>query len=168
MTPAQITSLRAKVLLDQTAVAMMQARDTSALRDYLNAPASPAFIVWRSSVSQDEIMLNGFDWARVDNLGVGKARIWEWLFDNANKAINPSKANVRAGIDQTWAGPPADLAVRASVYVHCKRAATLAEKMTATGTGSDASPANLNIDGELSDQDVNQLTFHDDGTVWTL
>ena len=65
-------------------------------------------------------MQNGFDWVEVDNLTVGKARIWEWLFDNATTTINPSKANVRAGIAECWKGTAAKLAVQAAVLAHCK------------------------------------------------
>ena len=118
----------------------------------LNQPASPAFTVWRSSVSTDEVMRNGMDWTRVDNLSIGKARIWEWM--TRPGSFNPSKENVRAGIDATWVGTAADLAVRAAVYVHCKRLATVGEKLFATGTGSDASPATLVIEGQFTYADI--------------
>jgi hypothetical protein len=126
------------------------------LADLLNANASPVFVVWRSAVPQTEIMLNGFDWTRVDNLSVGKARIWQWLFDNPEKTINPSKTNIRAGIDATWTGTQADLDVRAAVYVHCKRDATRLEKLFATGTGSTAVPATLaeGIEGAIGFSDL--------------
>lgn len=114
--------------------------DQSAV-DKLNAKAAPDFTVWRTEVSTEEVMQNGFDWVRVDNLSVGKARIWEWLHQFGY--IDPSKVNVRAGIDETWKGTQADLDVRAAVYVHCKRVATVAEKMYAVGTGSNAAPATM-------------------------
>ena len=126
------------------------------IAEQLAKPAAPSFIVWRTSVPQDEIMQNGFDWARVDNLSVGKARIWQWMFDNESRTFNPSKINVRAGIDATWVGTAADLAVRAAVYTHCKRNATVAEKLFAAGAGSDASPSTLDLEGTLSADDVAQ------------
>lgn len=98
--------------------------------------ATPDFWVWRPSVTQDEIMQNGFDWVRVDNLSVGKARIWEWLFDNAGTAINPSKATVRAGIAEVWKGTAADNAVRQAVFNHCQMRATRAQKLFASGPGT--------------------------------
>jgi hypothetical protein len=121
----------------------------------LNLPT--AFVVWRSSVGQDEIMQNGFDWVRVDNLSIGKARIWEWLFDNDQRSINPSKANVRAGIDEAWKGTAADLAVRAAVYVHCKRPATRAEQILGSGTGTDAAPGLLGYEGSVSINDLGEM-----------
>jgi hypothetical protein len=168
MTPAQLAALRAACFANTTAAAFFASPGNAAgLRDYLNSTASPAYTLWRTSVTQDEIMLNGFDWARVDNLTVGKARIWEWMFDNSLKTINPSKPNVRAGIDQTWVGTAADLAVRTAVYGHCKRPATVAEKMLASGTGSDAVPAVPTFEGEISDVDAVSLIYKDNGDIWT-
>lgn len=118
----------------------------------LNLVATPDFIVWKTNVAIDEIMRNGMDWARVDNLSVGKARIWEWM--TKLNTINAAKPNIRAGIDAAWVGTAADLAVRAAVYVHCKRTATVVEKLFATGTGSDASPATMVLEGAISPQDV--------------
>jgi len=111
----------------------------------LNLTAAPDWTVWRASVTWDEIMLNGMDWARVDNLSVGKARIWDWMFQNGQRSMNPSKANIRAGIDSTWVGSAADLAVRASVYTHCKRLATRVEKVLSTGAGTVNDPATLGV-----------------------
>ena len=118
---------------------------------------SPDWIVWRSSVSQDEIMQNGFDWTRVDNLSVGKARIWQWMFDNEQHLCNPSKINVRAGIDAAWVGTAADLAVRAAVYSHCKRSANRIEKLLSTGTGTTESPATMGYEGSVSYNDIQSL-----------
>ena len=134
--------------------ARSEPRDDQALADLYNADAVPGFVVWKTKTTQDEIMLNGFDWTRVDNLSVGKARVWEWLFDNASKSINPSKPNIRAGIDQTWVGTAADLAVRSAVYAHCKRTATRAERLLATGSGVDATPGFLVYEGKLTAQQV--------------
>jgi hypothetical protein len=167
LSPTQYVTLRGKVFQDPAAAALLAAGNAPGLLAYLNAEAAPAYVVWRTRVTQDEIMLNGFDWARVDNLSVGKARVWEWLFDNSEKSINPSKTNVRAGIDQAWVGNAQDLAVRAAVYLHCKRNATTAEKMCATGAGTTAVPSLMDIEGEIAEHEIGALIWHDDGTVWT-
>ena len=125
-----------------------------AISEALQAIASPDFIVWRTNVSKDEIMQNGFDWTQVDNTTVGKARIWEWMFDNGANAIDPSKDNIRTGINEAWKGSQSMLDVRAAIYVHCKRKANILEKLFATGTGSDASPATMVIEGSISYLDV--------------
>jgi len=130
---------------------------TSDIVDYYNALESPAFIVWRTKVTLEEITQNGFNWTRVDNLSIGKARIWEWMFANPDRSINPAKTNVRAGVDATWVGTQADLDVRAAVYVHCKRSATRAEKVCATGAGSDASPAVSDFEGLIDLDDASLM-----------
>ena len=168
MTPDQITALRAKVFADSSANALLAAGDSAGLRTYLNTVV-PAYIVWRTAVTQDEILRSSaFDWTRVDNLSVGKDRIWGMMFRNSITSIDPSQANIRAGIDAVWVGTQADLNVRAAVYVKCKRSATMAEKMLATGTGTDASPAVMDLQGEVSDNDTGRIIFHDNGVIWTV
>lgn len=153
LTLAQQQALKADILADAVLAAIPNTPDGAfAVADAYNLVASPAFIVWKTNVTAAEIMQNGFDWTRVDNLAVGKARVWEWMFQFGY--INAAKPNVRAGIDQVWVGTAADLAVRAAVYVHCKRSATRAEKLFATGTGTDATPATMSFEGRLTYQDV--------------
>lgn len=151
LTTAQLQTLKAAIDADGTLSAFPNNSDGSyAIATELNKDSAPAFIVWRSAVPLDEIMRNGMDWTRVDNLSVGKARIWDWL--SRLGTLNAAQPNVRAGIDATWVGTAADLAVRAAVYSHCKRTATRAEQLFATGTGSDASPATMAWEGYLTYQ----------------
>lgn len=155
LTTAQLQTLKAYILsVPELASKPMNSDGDYAIAEQLRITASPQFIVWRSAVQQDEIMQNGFDWVRVDNLSVGKARIWEWLFSNESKSMNPSKINVRAGVDECWKGTAADLAVRAAVYTHCKRDASVIEKLFAVGEGTDASPATMAFEGDISYQEV--------------
>jgi hypothetical protein len=118
----------------------------------LQAIASPEFVVWKTATTKREILKNGFDWTRLDNLSQGKARIWSEIFIDGE--VDASEPNVRTGIDAVWVGTAADLAVRAAVYVHCKRPANIAEKLFATGTGSDASPATMSLEGSINYNDV--------------
>lgn len=161
LTSQQLLILKAALLAetDPTLVELRTAGSTDLIAEWLNQSAVPDVIVWRTSVPQDEIMMNGFDWVQVDNLSIGKARIWEWLFSNSGRTMNPSKPNVRAGVDECWKGTAAMLAVRAAVYTHCKRKATRAEKLYATGVGTDASPALLTFEGHVSDYDVVQTLY---------
>lgn len=92
-----------------------------------NTVAAPAYLAWRTIVSRDEVQGSlAFDWTRVDNLSVGKARIWDYMF---NDAIKPAKANVRTGINAVWVGTQADLDVRTAVNAVCQRSVTNAEKL---------------------------------------
>lgn len=163
MTNAQLAALKAYIAsVPEWAALPVTMGASLMIADALNVIASPAFIVWRTNVSQDEIMRNGMDWTRVDNLSVGKARIWEWMFNNMDRTINPAKPNIRAGIDATWVGTAADLTVRAAVYGHCKRSATVGEKAFATGAGTTESPAVMDWEGAISSsmvQEARERTF---------
>lgn len=155
LSSAQNALMKAAILADPALAAQPPNSDgDTAVAIALNTVAVPVFIVWRSSVTQDEISQNGFTWTEVDNLSVGKARIWEWLFANTAAAFNPSKANVRAGIIECWSGTAGKVAVQAAVFVHCKRSGTRGEKILATGTGTDLSPAVMGFEGPLRYQDI--------------
>lgn len=154
LTTQQIATLKTACTADTTCNALAVAADDFGLADWFNAPST--FIVWRTSVGAEEIMQSdSFDWTRVDNLSNGKARIWDQMFRFG--AINPSKANVRAGIDAVWVGTAADLAVRAAVYVVCKRAATRAEQFLASGTGTTGTPGFLTFEGVLTFADASLI-----------
>jgi hypothetical protein len=159
LTTAQKATLKAAIIADQELNAFPNNTDGAfGIAAILNVKASPDFYVWRSSVTIDEIMQNGFDWTRVDNLTVGKARIWEWM--TAVGTVKPSLANVRAGVIAcfTTAG---DLGNRNAVFGHCQRLATRAEKLFATGAGTTTTdqgvgPAVMGFEGNLSYQDVDE------------
>jgi len=158
LTAGQIAILRPIVLAEPTLASARQTGDDQVIAAWLNTTDPANFTVWRTSVARDTITQNvAFDWTRVDNLTVGKARIWDMMFDNAIKSINPSQVNVRAGIDAAWVGTAGDLAVRAAVYVQCKRFATRAEKALATGTGSDAVPATLTWESKVTPEEASQM-----------
>jgi hypothetical protein len=157
LTTEQQAILKADILADPELAAYPMNSDGSfEIAKKYEEIVNPAFIVWRSNVSQDEITQNGFTWTEVDNLTVGKARIWEWMFANQSRTFNPSKANVRAGIVECWSGTAGKTAVQAAVLGHCKRSANRVEKLFATGTGTNVSPAVLGFEGRLSYQDVDQ------------
>lgn len=153
LTQDQLAALKADILADpilsQWAATGYMA---SEIADAYNQQAAPDWAVWKSAVEVDEIMRNGMNWTQVDNLTVGKARIWDWM--TRLGTFNASKPNIRAGIDAAWVGTAAMLAVRAQVYTHCKRLATRVEKLLSTGTGTVASPATMGYEGAITYQDV--------------
>jgi len=134
LTPQQLATLKTWLTANAASLNDEQARDA------LNATTSPVFVIYRNQVYVEEVMTNGFDWTRVDNLSVGKARIWEWMTKakkiNDAFVFDPSKSQIRSGINEAWKGTAADLAVRAAIYIHCVRNATVAEKLLATGSGT--------------------------------
>ena len=158
---SELRALRTALLADTDpeVVASLASRNDSETARLYNKPTNPAFYVWKDTVPQDEIMQNGFDWVRVDNLSAGKARIWEWLFNNATRSINPKKNNVRAGIAECWKGTAADNDVRLVVFGHCQKVATKAEKVFASGTGTavvldGTGPGTTTWHGEVTSNDI--------------
>lgn len=136
LTLEQLQAIRAAIDADPALSAQPEGPDGAfAIAAAFNLPAEPTFFVWRDSVPISEIMGNGFDWTLVDNLSAGKARIWEWMTQLG--AINPSQANVRAGIIAAISGTGAAFpTMRTAVFGHCQAAATRAEKLFATGSGT--------------------------------
>jgi hypothetical protein len=153
LTPSQKTALKAYIAADTTLAAWYATgRMAEEIANALNLPQAPEWVVWKTNVDPSAIMANGMDWTRVDNLTVGKARIWDWM--TRLGTLNASQPNIRAGIDRVWSGTAPMLAVRATVYTHCKRAATRAEKALSTGTGTTASPATMSYEQPLTYADV--------------
>lgn len=152
LTPAQLAALKSDILANAaTLQAAIDTLDGNVIAAFYNALAAPSFTVWKTIVSPKDVMKQaGWNWTRVDNLSVGKARIWEWIKDSG--MFSAADANVRAGIDAVWVGTQADLDVRAAVYIACKRFSTRAEKLFSTGAGSDAVPATLAFEGTISGQ----------------
>lgn len=152
LTTQQLQALKAAIEADPVLAAEpMNSDGAFAIAAALNMAADPAFTVWRTSVTIREIMSNGFRWTDIDGLTAQKYRTWEqfvWLDE-----INPSKPNIRQGLADCWG---AQSAQAAAIMPHLKRAATRAEKLFATGTGSDASPAAMTFEGPLAYQDVEQ------------
>lgn len=157
LTNAQLQTLKATILADSALASQpMTSGGANVIASTLNLLATPDFYVWKTSVPVDEIMQNGFDWTRVDNLTVGKARIWDWMMRTG--FINPSGANVRAGVLATF-GVAADLNTRQTVFNHCQRLASRVEKLFATGSGTTTTdqgigPAIMGFEGPLTSEDV--------------
>jgi hypothetical protein len=155
MTPAQIIAFRA-ALLAETDPAIVAARDTrndtETARLY-NLPST--FIVWKTMLSRLEAMGDGFDWTQVDNLTNGQARIWDYLFDNNERMLNPSDPSQRAAISECWKGTGAKVANATFVLGQSKGAATVGEKVFATGTGTTQTPGTYgSFTGDVTTTDV--------------
>lgn len=133
LTPEQRVALKADILANQDAADLYNEGNLSGLAVLYNAPAAPAFFVWRTSVAVADIMRNGFDWTRVDNLTVGKARIWEFMTDAG--ILDPSQPNVRAGFEACFSVEAGDQSTRQAIYNHSARPASRIERLFAVGTG---------------------------------
>lgn len=142
MTPGQLATLKTYIdsQPDLSSEPNNSDGDVGISNKLNNFAASPGFFVWRTVVPVTEIMGNGFDWTLVDNLGVGKARIWEWM--TMLGAINPSQANVVAGVNVAFTGGTAPFqAMRLAIFGHCQTLATRGQKLYTTGTGTTVTEA---------------------------
>jgi hypothetical protein len=147
LTPAQQATLKTSMQADSAFNGLPQNSDGAfAVAAAYNLTASPQFVVWRTNVPVAEIVNNGFTWTAVDTLTVGKARIWEWMKESG--FINPSKANVRQGLNDAFAS------TQPNITPTLKRDATRAEALLATGTGTTGSPGTMTFEGSLSYSDV--------------
>ena len=158
LTPEQLATVKTDILASADMNTLPANSDGSfAIAALYNKPASPTYFVWRSSVPMSEIMRNGFDWTFVDNLTIGKARIWEWM--QLTGTISPLEPNVRAGVIAvfTTAGMAS---MRLGIFGHCQRAATRLEKLLAvSGSGTTTSdqgigPATMGYEGTISYQAI--------------
>jgi hypothetical protein len=152
LTDQQKATLKAYILADPVLAPLTSGpgTDFNSIALALNADASPAFTVWRTSISRRDCQSEGFDWTQADNLTTGQARVWDWLFDGDSQSMNPSESGKRAGVSECWKGTAAKVANATFVLNQCKRSATQAEKVLATGTGTQAVPATMTFEGAVS------------------
>ena len=149
LTSTQITTLRTDIAADEVLNALpLNDSSFAQIASAYNAPASPAYTVWRTYVPVREIT-GVFIWTAVDSLTAGKARIWEWMATTG--VIDPSKSTVRTGLADAFGS---GTAMANAITPVLKRFATRAEKLFATGTGSDASPGTMTLEGMLGYQDI--------------
>lgn len=157
MTPEQLAQLKAALLADAALAQWRTDRRDDLIAAYYNEPADPAYTVWRTSITKDEVYGNGFAWAQIDNVSDPRWRIWVELFDNDARSMNPSKPNVRAGVGEVWSGTAAKVAVGDYVLNKCKRTVTRAERLFATGTGSAVVPGTLGWEGNVASGTISQF-----------
>lgn len=110
-----------------------------------NLMANPQFVVWMTRLSTYEIR-NILVWTEYEGLSVSRQNAFEFLCSNGT--INPAMVNVRDGINSIFTGPNA-VGTRTALIEASKRDATRAEKLFASGTGSDASPGVMTFEGRL-------------------
>lgn len=152
LTDAQKALLKTHILNDATLGPKATAGDYDFVANALNSQASPDFYLWKTSVSARQLMGDaGFDWTRVDNLSAGRARIWEFMMMAGS--VDPSQPNIRAGLAAAF-NQVADAATLAAILAQCKRLANRAEKVLATGTGSQAVPATAGSEGTITASDI--------------
>ena len=118
----------------------------------LSKPATPAFTVWKTSVSISEIG-DAISATELVGLTTGKLQQLQTISDYSGGTINPSKADRRNAFDQVFSAASGTI-TRPALLALWKRQATAGEKIFAVGVGTDLSPALLVIEGTVDRQDV--------------
>jgi len=159
LTESQHQALAVYVDTQPALEAHLVAGDVYLVTQALNEPTA-AFWVWRSDLSEAEatggVSPDGttFSWTALIARSAGEQFGWERLFALTG-SVNPSLQNVRQAFADVFSGASNNApAQRTHMQAMCRRLATVAEQVLATGTGSTASPATMGHEGAVGDNDV--------------
>jgi hypothetical protein len=153
LTPAQLATLKADIQANSDLNSNPNTPDGNlAISNLYNQAASPAFTVWRTNVPIGEVGKT-FDAAELAGLTSINTQRLQNLAAWLAAGIDPSVAGVRTFFDDIFSGA-GGANTRAALLVIWKRLATRGEKLFATGTGSNPSPATLVVQGSITPTDV--------------
>jgi len=152
LTNAQLLTLKNSILTetDSTFVTYRQANDKFSMASWYNV--SSTTVTWKSLVSITDTgkAFNGNEWAGMTSANHSRLQtVAQYM-----ATYNPGLADIRAMFNDIWSGAGGAL-TRASLLALWKRFATRGEKLYATGTGTDASPAILVFEGLILSSDIN-------------
>ena len=177
MTPAQLATLKAAILADQTMAAKpMTSGGALEIAGLLNAAASPAYNVWRSVTPASEI-LDSITWANLTpaDTADGTATFTNRALVCQAKQMNlqiilqgrdsvaSGKVSVRGGLSDALQNVPAGAggalvdagwAGAGKVKATITRTASVVEKLFATGNGTTATPSTMGYEGPITSDDV--------------
>ena len=154
LTTAQLPALNAAIKADPVLNALPNDPDANDFTaKEFNKPASPNFTVWKSNVPNADIAtcFNGTELAGLTaNNHTRLQTVAVWFVGG----MNPALPDMRAMLDDIFSGT-GGANTRSRLLSMYKRLATRCEKLYATGTGTDPSPAILVFEGQIGWQDVN-------------
>ena len=153
LSPAQNVILKAAILAEPSLANAILTGNDAMIAAWLNAPSSPAFIVWRTEVAAGE---TGNAWVGTDIDGMSALnmqRLQLMLASSPSGVFDMARADRRAGFENPF-GASASNASRVAMRAAWKRQATRLEKLLSTGTGSDATPATMGFVGAVSPQEI--------------
>ena len=156
LTTAQLQALGAYIAADPVLSAYpMNSDGAFEIAAALNQEATPAFVVWRSTVTTAEVG-NAVNYVAVEAMtDANRGRITTFYAMNP-EAFSPARADIRSYWSNTFSGALGGQgqATRDALDALWRRNATIAEQVLASGTGTTASPATLGWEGSLNYSDV--------------
>lgn len=152
LTAAQRATLLAGIVASPDLAQLRTDGNLAGLAAALNAVASPSFTVWKSMVTITQIGDNIVATELAGLSSLNSTRL-QTIVALSAEGVNPSLADRRAFFDDIFSGS-GGAGTRAKLLILWKRLATRLEKLFATGTGSDAVPATMTVEGSISDTDL--------------
>lgn len=159
LTPDQLSVFAAALQAETDAelVAYRDSGNNGGIVEWYNQPSTT--YVWRTSVSEQEIVSEEspegtfWDWTAYISRSDAERMTWERIFQGGT--INPSLLNIRQGIADIFSGP-SGANQRQHLLAVGKRLATRGEELFAVGTGTQADPAVMGFEGDITIIDVRQ------------
>lgn len=152
MNLTQLQTLRDAILAetDPTFVEYRTQGATGAMAAFFNAPASPAFYVWRSNYTAEQIAAAiDAGVTQLDGLSASKRESLLWW---AGRNHDATQASVQAAINDLCG---AQNTLKNAVLDGGKRTLLKGEKLFATGTGTLAAPGALgSFEGNIGNGDI--------------
>lgn len=153
LTQAQLTTIKAAILADPALSSKpMNSDGAYDIAQALNQQATPSFTVWRTNVPQETVgtAMNSTEVAGLTTANTNRLLVMQAY---SGGYFNPSIPDVQAGFNSVFSGAGGTL-TRAALLVVWKRLALRIEKILATGTGSDLSPATMTAEGTITPDQV--------------
>lgn len=151
LTDPQVAMLRTSVLADPALAPKCTSigDGPTDIATAYNAPATPAYTVWRGLYTQEQIRAAITDGVtQLDSLAASKRDSLLWWAGGNHDA---RRTQVRAAIDDLTGS---QTTLKAALQDGAKRTATRGEKLFATGSGTFALPSVSAIEGPISIGDV--------------
>ena len=153
LTAPQLATLKADILSKPALSSQpMNSDGDSNIAKYYNGQAAPNFTVWKTNVTTTQVGDNivATELAGMTSLNLQRLQN---IVTISTDGINASLPDRRAFFDDIFSGAGGAV-TRPKLLALWKRFATEGEKLYATGTGSDATPATMTFEGSISYQDV--------------
>lgn len=173
---AQIATLRAAMLADPNLAAGIAAGDYGVMAAYLAQPSS--FIVWRSTTPTRDV-LDSVIWASMTPVDAPDGT-QAWLnrtmmcqskqlnlqiLLQGTTSVRSDKSNIRSGLQDALTNVPSGAsgarvaAGWSAVRLAMQRPATQFEAIFATGTGTQATPGSLVVEGTVDYYDITRALY---------
>lgn len=162
--PETLYSALATAIANDPALAELAAnyRD-DIIAEAFNVPSNPAFIVSRTSLSRHEILTGTsranttFAWAAGAYItrSQGERDAFREMFNDSG-TVNPGLASIKSAFADIFSGA-GGAGNRAHIDSLSKRVATRAERLYATGVGSEVVPGTLVFEGDISSNDISAV-----------